>query len=283
MVKFERCGPWSLLRRVGRGGTSDVFLAQHVETGQRVALKRLRSTESEAIRQFQQEIALTKRCQDTHVVEFVSEGVDERFGMYFVLNWLDGLVLKDVLAKDRLSVLWFGEVAKQLCTVLESVHQRSVIHCDLTPSNLLVLGDRFQHVVLLDFGVACLYPQARSSKRLAVGTPLYLAPEQIRGKVTLTPAVDLYALGVILFECLTGALPIEGESFFEHTMLVLQDSPPLLGECASAFAETKWERLGASLLQKEPGQRPRSAVVVKSMLQDAIEEMGADVFLPHHQ
>ncbi|WP_300616278.1 serine/threonine-protein kinase [Dokdonella sp.] len=203
----ERIGPWRLLRLLGRGGMGTVWLAERVEGGfvQQVALKRIRlGMDSCAVEaQFRREREVLGRLRHPHIALLVDGGVDERGRPWFAMELVDGIGLREWLQRDpplraRL------ELFLKLCRAVAHAHAQLVVHRDLKPANVLVQAD--DEPRLLDFGIAKLL-HAEVREETAVQhflTRAYAAPEQLRGEPVST-ATDVFALGALLFELLTGA------------------------------------------------------------------------------
>ncbi len=214
-MEERRVGPYRLLRELGRGGMGVVHLAERAEGGfeQRVAIKLIkRGMDSEAIlRRFLAERQILAGLDHPNIARLLDGGLSEDGQPYFALEYIEGEPLLDYCDARRLPVDARLELFEQACRAVEYAHGRLVVHRDLKPSNLLVTGDG--RVKLLDFGVAKLLEagEAGESTQLTeLGarpmTPAYAAPEQLRGE-PVTTATDVYALGVVLYELLTGRKP----------------------------------------------------------------------------
>ena len=204
---------------LGRGGMGTVYRARDLALGEDIALKLLSFTETPApvaVLRFRREVKLARRVTHPNVARLYDIG--EHLGtLYLTMELIDGPTLRAVLRSERrLAVRRVIEVGRALAAGLSAAHQAGVIHRDLKPTNILI--DRSGRVVLSDFGIARGLDEDQSLTTGVVGTPYYMAPEQCEGALELDGRADVYALGVVLFEMLTGKLPFGGDSDDEVLM-----------------------------------------------------------------
>lgn len=264
----QRVAHFEVLESLGVGAVGSVFRARDTESGTFVALKLLHDNPKDTVdvqRRFIREVAVLQRLDHPNIVRYHDCGIHEgRF--YLAMEHVDCGTLKDVLKGGR-ALPWRDavDVAIQICAALEGAHGGSVIHRDLKPANLFLSGGGL--VKIGDFGLA----RAENLSRLTdagttVGTCRYMPPEQITGEETLTGAVDLYALGCVMFEMLTGRPPFDGTTLvmvFEKHMFAEPENPAnLIADCPADLGEVVLR-----LLAKEPADRPATAGVVKRWLQ----------------
>lgn len=264
-------GDWNVTREIGKGGMSVIYESHNIYTGQRAALKLLGPEYSQQelrARRFQREAQILERFNHPHIISQLDVDVDPQFGSFMALEYLQGETLQTVLERHSpLPLGWLLAISEQLCEALNVVHQESIIHRDLKPSNVFLCNNEpFPRVCLIDFGIADtskLSTETRLTQTgMIVGTPAYLAPEQLKEKVQLTPATDLYALGVIWFEALTGRHPLGGGASAELFVKILQNEPASLGQVRPSFQGTELESLLLQLLAKNPKERPDNVEVV---------------------
>ncbi|HSN24820.1 MAG TPA: serine/threonine-protein kinase [Kofleriaceae bacterium] len=218
-------GRYRLGRQLGAGGYGAVYAAEDTITGERVAIKVLSpgaSLKQELVIRFHREAIAASRVRHPHIVHVADFDVDEDDGHYIVMEQLDGCDLAQTLADEgRLAPVRALTVAAQCARGLAAAHRVGVLHRDLKPANVFVVrreGGR-EIVKVIDFGISKLtaiagdYTDVTSASKV-VGTPLYMAPEQARGK-PLDARADVYALGVMLFEMLVGERPFGGRSPLE--------------------------------------------------------------------
>ncbi len=205
----SQVGPWVLRRLLGHGGMGDVYLAERTEQDfqQRAALKliKLGMDSGEIQRRFLSERRILARLEHPNIARLIDGGVDQRGRPYFVMEWVDGLPLTDYADAHRLDVDARLRVFLKLCDAVAHAHRQLVVHRDLKPGNILV--DTRGEPKLLDFGIAKVLESDSTHDTSATGprffTRAYAAPEQLRGE-PVTTATDIYALGAVLFELLTG-------------------------------------------------------------------------------
>ncbi|MFQ5571675.1 MAG: tetratricopeptide repeat protein [Rhodothermales bacterium] len=210
-----RIGPYRLQRLLGQGGMGEVYLAERddAQYQQQVALKLIRTGlhTADVARRFRAERQILARLIHPHVARLLDGGVADDGRPYLVMEYVEGVPLTTFCDANRLSIEERLRLFGKVCTAVQFAHRNLVVHRDLKPSNILVTGDG--QVKLLDFGIAKLLdPEAtavsvaltRADLRLM--TPEYAAPEQVRGEA-VTTATDVYALGVLLYELLTGHRP----------------------------------------------------------------------------
>ncbi len=261
----EVIGDWQLVRQIAEGGMSTIYEAYNKYTGQRAALKLLISNRQEQkvrTRRFRREARLLEGFNHPNIISLLDFDTDPRFGSFMALEYLEGKNLQAVLEQHApVPLSWLLAVSEQLCDALSVVHNKGILHRDLKPSNIFLSpGEHFPHVCLLDFGIADVSRITQETKLtstgMIVGTPAYLAPEQLKEKETLTTATDLYALGVIWFEALTGKHPMGGGSSVELFVKILQEEPTRLGQLRPELRNTELETLLSQLFAKNPEHRP---------------------------
>ncbi|MCB1629171.1 MAG: protein kinase [Xanthomonadales bacterium] len=227
-------GPWQLVRPLGRGGMGTVWLAQRADGHfQRVVALKLISAgqESQAIEsRFLRERQILASLNHPNIAKLLDGGMAPDGRPYFVLEYVDGLPITQYCDQHQLRVVERLRLFLQVCRAVSHAHQRLVVHRDLKPSNILVTSERM--VQLLDFGIAkLLHPDLLGLAELTrpedqAMTPRYAAPEQIRNEA-ITTATDIYALGVLLYELLTGDLPYAVKDQAGHALerAILEQEP----------------------------------------------------------
>jgi tetratricopeptide (TPR) repeat protein len=251
----------------GRGGMGVVWRARDLRTGGAVALKVLHDTGTEPLARFLRESSLLARLSHPGIVAHVAHGVTPERVPYLAMEWLDGETVSERLAREPLTLEESLALLRSTLGALAVAHAHGVVHRDLKPSNLFLRGGRVNDVVLLDLGLARM---AADSQRLTrsgsvLGTPAYMAPEQARGRLEITPACDVYSVGCVLFECLTGATPFVGPQVYALLAKVLFEPAPALRDVRPELP-VALEPLLAAMLEKEPERRPRDAESVLARL-----------------
>jgi eukaryotic-like serine/threonine-protein kinase len=255
---------------LGVGGMGMVYKANDKELGEVVAIKTLKpdmvAAGTGALERFKSEIKLARRIAHRNVVRTYDLG--ETGGVYYLtMEYVEGKSLKKLIdERGRLPTSVVLPIAKQLCRALEVSHDEGVIHRDIKPQNMVVQGDGVLKV--MDFGIARLASRPKEAGHtqagMVVGTPQYMAPEQLMGD-ELDARADLYATGVVLYECLTGKLPIDAETPITLIAKVLEDEPTpprsVQPDIPQALSDlVMWA------LAKDRDKRPRSAAELHSRL-----------------
>lgn len=258
---------YQLLRLIGEGGTSSVYLAEHGITHQIVAMKIVPlppgSARSAAATQFLEAASAACRLHHPGIVESHEAGLEGALG-WLTMESVPGTDLvrytrQPRLLPDRLVL----DLCARLAGALAHAHGLGVVHRDLKPGNVLV-NWATDTVKLADFGLARSAGAANTGTGIVMGSPAYMAPEQLAGAVP-SPASDLYALGVLLFELLTGRLPHGGETMGELLRQVAQDPAPDLLTLKPGMPAELGQLLSA-LLSKSPAARPTSGDAIAAQL-----------------
>lgn len=267
---------------VGEGGFGVVYRATQLNVGREVAVKVLRpevSANGRHIERFETEARIISQLRHPNTLKLVDFGRAPDARLYFVTEYLHGAPLETRIHAGDLSQPDIVRILVQICDALAEAHERGVVHCDLKPRNIFVERVGGQWVAkVLDFGIARLRETAEpigaaawpsgdgvaSGQSRIAGTPAYMSPEQLRGGL-VDARSDLYALGVVAYECLAGAPPFEDPDSLALDQLA---SPPLpFGERQPAVrVDPPLEALVMRLLAKHPDDRPASAQTVRAQL-----------------
>jgi serine/threonine protein kinase len=270
--------------KLGSGGMSNVYMATDRILERTVAVKILAehlSDDERFVARFKREALAVAKLIHPNIVQVYDTGVDEG-RHYIVMEYVDGRSGAQILQRQGpVEPETAADIGIQACAGLDYAHRRGIIHRDVKPGNLMIFGGPVgggeMTVKLTDFGIARAIEQTRITQvGSVVGTAAYLAPEQVRGDEA-TPATDVYALGVVLYQFLTGRLPYEGSSLAELAVRQ-QNETPLP---PSTYNEDVPEPLGAAVLRAlagDPNRRYASADELATGLQMGLE--GADVTLP---
>ena len=254
-------GRFEVLAPLGEGGMGVVYRAKDRDLGDIVALKLVRSetmqNDPNALERFKDEVRLARRISHRNVARTHDFG--EADGVYYVtMEYVAGTPLKELLkTRGRLPVDATVSVGKQLCRALEAAHEQGIIHRDVKPQNIVVAPDGL--VKVMDFGIARAVERKKGMTQtgLVVGTPEYMAPEQLMGE-PLDQRVDLFAAGVVLYECLTGRRPHEAESPMALVSKVLTE-PIVPPHEVTPDVPLALSLLVARALARNPADRPRGA------------------------
>jgi len=272
-------GRYEILSPLGQGGMGVVYKARDRDLDDMVAVKLVRTDlvaiDPMALERFKEEVRLARRISHRNVARTHDFG--EVDGLYYVtMEFVAGTPLKDLIqARTRLPVSATVAVGKQLCRALEAAHDEGIIHRDIKPQNIMVAADGL--VKVMDFGIARPVEREKAMTKtgLVIGTPDYMAPEQLLGE-PLDPRADLYAAGVVLYECLTGRRPHEADSAIALVAAKLaQDPVPLqsqVGDVPIALA-----RVVMRTLARNREERPATAAQLHDELVHAGESQLAGV------
>lgn len=265
---------FELVRRAGAGGMAAVWRARDRNSGEPVALKVLHSTSERLIARFEREADLLGELAHPHVVRFVSRGRTADGTAFFAMEWLEGEDLAQRLARKPLSKLEAVEVAGATAGALAVAHARGIVHRDVKPSNIFLVDGDAARAKVVDFGIARWTRSARAltMQGSALGTPGYMAPEQARGEPAVDARADVFALGCVLFECLTGRPAFVADNLVGLLARVLLDLVPAPSAVVDGLPP-RLDALVARMLAKEPEHRPRDGREVAHSLRPILAEL----------
>jgi eukaryotic-like serine/threonine-protein kinase len=224
---------YKILALLGEGGMGAVYVAEHLPVGRKVAVKRLHpelASDEKAIARLQREARAAGATGHEHVVEILDLGFADDGAPFLVMEYLRGRSLAQQLREEpRLEPIRACRLAGQVLCALEAVHARGIVHRDLKPDNIILTRRRGdpEFVKVVDFGISKVRPdEGEATMHLTrtgvmLGTPYYMSPEQARGMKALDHRLDLFALGVILYEALSGQLPFSGENYHQLLQSIL--------------------------------------------------------------
>jgi serine/threonine protein kinase/tetratricopeptide (TPR) repeat protein len=247
---------FTLMAHAGRGGMGSVYRATDSLSGRQVALKLLHATHSEALQRFAREASVLAQLRHPSIVSYVAHGVTDNGSPFLAMEWLDGEDLAQRLSRQPLSLQESLSLLRMAAQALALAHQHGVIHRDLKPSNLFLRHGRPEEVVLLDFGLArhVIPSAALTATQLVLGTPGYMAPEQASSQSALTPSADIFSLGCVLYECLTGKPPFSAPHFVAALAKILFTEPEPLRSLRPELPPAL-EELLERMLAKAPERR----------------------------
>lgn len=222
---------YSLIRELGKGGFGIVYLAEDLRNGQAVAIKVLKPQVLKTdlmIARFQREVQMACRLRHPNIVSVQMAG--EIQGVhYLVMEYVAGQNLKELMRTSVLDQRSLIGLIREATAGLDYAHEHGVVHRDLKPSNIMLEAST-QRVVIMDFGLAKPEDPGHTltSSNMVVGTPIYMSPEQVLGtKGKVDRRTDLYSMGVILYEIVTGRLPFMGKSAFDVLKKIMEEEPLL--------------------------------------------------------
>lgn len=252
-------GNYRIVEPLGEGGMGTVFRAEHVVLGRPYALKVLRSRvvekDASAAQRFLREARAAARVRHPNIVDVFDFGYLGDGRPYFVMELIEGESLTDRVARGALDPAEVVSIARQMAQALAAVHDRGVIHADVTPGNALIVSVDPIHVKLCDFGLAAIAGEGMSEEDsdFVLGTPAYISPEQLRG-LPATDRSDQYGLGCVLFELLSGAPPYMDEDIRKLCLMHVQAPIPVV-ESPHGPLPPKLADVISTCLQKSPQAR----------------------------
>jgi serine/threonine protein kinase len=252
-------GRYAVDRLVGRGGLADVFRAGDLVTGDRVAVKILRACDPPSLARFRTEIDVLQRLEHPAVVRLRRWGAHHD-QPYLVLDLVEGPTLAGLLLDGPVDEAASVAAGLGLAEALAYAHGLGVVHRDVKPSNVLLDRDPFRPR-LADFDIARLAGDAERTAGTGIGTAAYVAPEQLDGRVG--PPADVYALGLVLIECLTGEVCFPG-SMAEAALARLQRSPAVPTDLAPWLRQTLVAMTDRSAERRPPAGAVAAALRVRS-------------------
>ncbi|MDB4938780.1 MAG: Protein kinase, partial [Labilithrix sp.] len=247
-------GRFRLEREAGAGGMGVVCQAHDLHTGEAVAIKLLHGDRAASAR-FQREARVLAQLKHPAIVHYVAHGVTAG-SMFLAMEWLEGEDLGERLKRGPLAVADALHLARRIADALALAHLRGIVHRDLKPSNVFLRGGSVRDVVLLDFGIARVQAASvvMTGAGTVLGTPGYMAPEQVRGDPLIDARADVFSLGCVLFECLTGRAVFVGDSTIALLAKILMEEAPRASELRGGLHAAIDDTV-ARMLDKEPETR----------------------------
>jgi len=270
-------GKYEVLELLGEGGMSAVFLCRHQSLDQLMAIKILhydRSMSQNSLKRFRQEAKATYQLNHPNLIRLVDFGTAQENVPYLVMEYVAGKTLADLLIEHgRLGIEQFVDIFTQICDGLSYAHSRGIVHRDLKPSNIMLTkgADGTEQVKIVDFGIAKMALLEKEQQLTGTGdvfgSPPYMSPEQCRGLIPDNRS-DLYSLGCVMFEALTGSAPFRGDNPMQTMFMHVEQPVPALKSLTTQSPEalSALEEIVSRLLKKNPAERFQSALDVKKEL-----------------
>lgn len=265
---------YELQELIGGGGMADVYKAQDKLLDRAVAVKILHqqyANDAEFVEKFRREATAAAKLAHPNIVNIYDVGEDGG-SQYIVMEYVSGPTLKEVIQqKGCLEPIEAVRIAKEIASALESAHRNNLVHCDIKPHNILVMPDG--HIKVTDFGIArAVSTSTMTYSGSVMGSVHYFSPEQAKGTVITTKS-DVYSLGVVLYEMLTGQLPFNGETSVSIALKHLQEEPVPIRQINPSIPPVL-EAIVQKAMSKDPADRPSSTELyadlnqAKAMLAD---------------
>jgi serine/threonine protein kinase/Tfp pilus assembly protein PilF len=277
LVTGQRVGPYEIIARIGQGGMATVYKAYHPQLDRFVAIKMMQPTfviESNFRTRFEREARIVGGLEHPHILP-VYDFAEYEGQPYLVMKLIEGSSLKTVLSQGPLEPDDLMMVLPPIASALDYAHHQGVLHRDIKPSNILI--DQRATPYLTDFGLARASHQINDNNMISqdmfIGTPYYVSPEQGMGERDLTAQSDLYSLGVVLYELLTGRVPFDSGSTFAVIHDHIYRPLPMPSSINPALTPAI-ELVLMKALAKHPSERYDSATEMVNALRDAFQESG---------
>jgi serine/threonine protein kinase len=266
-------GPYQVIRRLGRGGMGEVYLAQDRRLGRLVALKVLPTyfvSDDERLRRFQIEARAASALNHTNILTIYEVGKSEDIH-YIAAEYIEGQTIRELIKNESLTVGEVIDIAIQMVTGLSAAHAAGIVHRDIKPENIMRRDDRA--LKILDFGIAKLLeaptsqvstwttsiPNSQTETGALMGTIGYISPEQVRG-LPVDERTDIWSCGVVLYEMLTGDRPFSGVTNADTIVAILEGTPaPLFAGAANSQVLHRTQRVVDKALSKQADERYKSA------------------------
>lgn len=277
-------GKYEVIKVIGEGASGRVYLVKHVELGSLYALKLLDPTlalETRFIDRFKTEAEILRRFNHPGSVPLRDFGRTEEGLYYMAMDFCSGVPLKERLQEKKcFTVSEALEYGIEMLDIFGAAHEAGIIHRDIKPENIMIEKDSNgrERLRILDFGIAKIKEMPHGAKRVtlegaSIGTPQYMSPEQAAGEKNLDHRVDIYSVGVVLYELLSGHVPFEGKNVV-HTLLmqITQPAPPFK---SSSGIPSHVEKVILKALEKDVEKRYQSAAEFKAACEQALKQLSS--------
>jgi eukaryotic-like serine/threonine-protein kinase len=281
-LHMDQVGRYPILEKIGSGGMGEVYLARDPILGRKVAIKVLHRefvADSNRLARFEKEAKAASSLEHSGVAHIYEIG--EADGVHFIaMQYVEGLTLNERLKAERPSFSQVLDWAIQICEAMEEAHLQGIIHRDLKPQNIMVTEQG--QIKVLDFGIAKTLHQKRQTGSesmtdtgMIVGTVQYMSPEQALGK-QIDHRSDIFSIGILLFETVTGRLPFRGESTMETLQKILNQAPEPFNPTTNSTIPYEFERIILKCLEKDPARRYQSVSDLLIDLRNLQQETGTE-------
>jgi serine/threonine protein kinase len=268
----ETIGAYEIVGEVGRGGMATVYKAYHERLDRHVAIKFMHDTflQDESFHaRFQREARIVARLENPHIVPIYDYDTHEGVP-YLVMKYIDGMTLKRRAIKTGLTVNQSRDLLTEVARGLDYAHRQGILHRDMKPSNILI--DTEDHPYITDFGLARIAEAGSStiSHDMMLGTPYYISPEQARGEKNLDNRTDIYSLGIILYELITGRVPFQADTPYAIVHGHIYQAVPK-PTAANPDLPPEVDEVMEKALAKDPSERYATATAMMQAFSQALE------------
>jgi serine/threonine protein kinase len=266
---------YEIKNQAGMGGMGTVYQAIDRQNGALIALKILHSHSTIEQARFDQEARVLAELSHPGIVRYFDHGFTPNGSPYIAMEWLEGETLEDRLGRGNLAPVAAAHVARLVLEALSAAHARNIVHRDIKPGNIFLVGWKLSEIRVLDFGIARrVFDDKRLTRKgSTVGTPLYTSPEQARGRADVDGRADIFSLGCVMFELLTGEPPFTGETPLEVMTKVCAGRVPELSSRGPGIPPVLASLVHA-MLSPDPARRPQSASALAAEFADVVKVLG---------
>ncbi|HTJ44122.1 MAG TPA: protein kinase, partial [Kofleriaceae bacterium] len=268
-------GRFVVERFVARGGMGEVYRAVDRVSDKPVAIKVMAIDDERLAERFELEARALCELDHPAIVRYVAHGEALDMGLYLAMEWLDGITLGGWLKQHSLSLDQTLRLALRVAEGLGAAHKHGMVHRDIKPGNLFLVGRRVEGAKVLDFGLVRNPWQQITATGAGMGTPEYMSPEQARCERNVGPPADVFALGAVLYRCLTGQRAFDGEHVKAMlAKIAMFDRPPHVRE-AKPDVPPIIDELIAKMMEQDPARRPQDGAEAAELIRAAREGLGA--------
>ena len=249
---------FEILNLAGKGGMGEVYRVRDWQTNGVVALKVIAADAEHQLERFSRESELLEALEHPGIVKYVGHGTVDDGRPFLAMEWLEGESLAEHLDRQLLTIGEALAMAEGVAEALGAAHAHGIVHRDLKPGNVFLVGGQVERIKLLDFGIASARGSTKelTESTTMLGTPGYMAPEQMQSSKDASAAADVFSLGCVLFKSLTGTIPFEGKNTMDLVLSVMTQ-PPLPILALRQDATRPIATLLEKLLAKDVDDRPR--------------------------
>ncbi len=283
-VGYELARQYEFLSVIASGGMGTVYKARHLVLDQNVAIKMMQTErlDEKHITRFRHEANALAALEHSNIIHVRDYGLTENGQPYMVLDYVEGMSMSQMIqSRGPIPVMFAMEFFAQIADALAHAHERGVLHQDLKPNNIMICesGKMIPYAKLIDFGIAKIVngeatPAGLTNTGDILGSPAYMSPEQANGRA-IDYRTDIYSLGCVMFEALTGTLPFKGATALEIVSHHINTPAPLISDMSISEFPKELEQLVARSLEKDPNKRLQSMGELRDNLLDILVKAGA--------